>query len=667
MAYTVLARKYRSNNFDELVGQEHIAQTIKRAIESGRIAHAFLFCGTRGTGKTSTARILAKALNCQKSDKPTPTPCDKCNSCVSIARGDDMDVIEIDAASNTGVDNVRDLIGNAQYRPVNSRFKIYIIDEVHMLSKQAFNALLKTLEEPPDHVKFILATTEAEKVLPTIQSRCQRYDFRNIPTREIAGHLKNICKEEKITADADALLLVAKAGAGSMRDSLSLLDRLLSTGEKHLTADMIEQMLGLPKAQVIYDIAQAIGTGDTKKTLTLSNDLVTRGLSAETMVGSLIDHLHNLLIIRTCGIESGLVEVPGIPPKDLTTQAAAFDPAVLTQDIALLEELKRSLRTAQAGRALIDATLVRLALAEQFKNVTELLAGVGNGSASSSPDALKKKYELNSAALAPSPPAGEGWGEGEDSPSVASSNTESDPKSSSSAGLTSPDDSTPHPSSLPQGEREEVPPVTTSDANDDLPAVGRVWEGEKISLSAAFKKFNSHKSEPPRAKATTQSFNGVSNLEPVDASDLHAVMSHLQHAVHEQHGIVSFLSQGTIKNIGDNLTVIAFPEKSLAPTMLDRGNKKQILADALSSLLGRPTALKFEVDSNLSNADAVRPVTAAVKPAPKNNGANGNYAPTLPAVPTIRVTSELKEELQQKDELIAAVVDVLGGEIVKVE
>src|SRR5882724_10303775 len=210
MSYTVLARRYRSGTFDEVVGQNHVAQTLKKAIASGRIAHAYLFCGTRGTGKTSTARILAKALNCHAAKDATPDPCGKCQSCVAIARGDDIDVIEIDAASNTGVDNVRDLIENSQYRPAASRFKIYIIDEVHMLSKSAFNALLKTLEEPPEHVKFILATTEPEKVLPTILSRSQRYDFRNIPTREIAEHLKAVVKGEKVSADEDVLLLIAK-------------------------------------------------------------------------------------------------------------------------------------------------------------------------------------------------------------------------------------------------------------------------------------------------------------------------------------------------------------------------------------------------------------------------------------------------------------------------
>src|SRR3954463_14513894 len=278
MSYTVLARRYRSGNFDELIGQDHIARTLKKAITSGRIAHAYLFCGTRGTGKTSTARILAKSLNCERSDGPTADPCGECNSCQAIARGEDIDVIEIDAASNTGVDNVRDLINNAQFRPARSRFKVYIIDEVHGLSKSAFNALLKTLEEPPSHVKFILATTEPEKVLPTILSRCQRYDFRNIPTREIAAHLKEICKKEKIKADEDALLLVAKAGAGSMRDSLSLLDRLLSVGEKELTTEMIEELLGLPKTQLIFDLAQSIGEGDVKSVLCRVETITSQGL-----------------------------------------------------------------------------------------------------------------------------------------------------------------------------------------------------------------------------------------------------------------------------------------------------------------------------------------------------------------------------------------------------
>ena len=349
MSYTVLARRYRSGTFDEVVGQQHIAQTLKKAIETDRLAHAYLFCGTRGTGKTSMARILAKALNCQNAKGPTPAPCGKCDSCLSIARGDDIDVIEIDAASNTGVDNVREIIENSRYRPARSRFKVYIIDEVHMLSKSAFNALLKTLEEPPEHVKFILATTEPEKVLPTILSRCQRYDFRNISSREIAGHLKNICKQEKIDADDDALALVARAGNGSMRDSLSLLDRLLSLGEKRLTAKMIEQMLGLPRAQLVNQLTESIGSADVKAVLSQVEEMIAAGLSPDTLLSVLSDQFRNLLILRACGPSAAdLLDIPADPK--LAALAEKFDPAALSQNIAIIEELRRNMRQSNRPR-----------------------------------------------------------------------------------------------------------------------------------------------------------------------------------------------------------------------------------------------------------------------------------------------------------------------------
>ena len=410
MSYTVLARKYRSANFDELVGQEHIAKTLKRAIETGRIAHAYLFCGTRGTGKTSTARILAKALNCQKFDAPTPTPCGKCDSCLAIARGDDIDVIEIDAASNTGVDNVREIIENAQYRPARSRFKVYIIDEVHMLSKSAFNALLKILEEPPGHVKFILATTEPEKVLPTILSRCQRYDFRNISSKEIAAHLKEICKKEKISAADDALALVAKAGAGSMRDALSLLDRLLSLGDKSLSAKDVEQILGLPRAQAIFELVDALGAGDVKQTLQRADALISAGLSPDGLIAALSDHLRNLLIALTCGKDSGLLDVPGLSETDLAAQAARFDPAALAQDIAILEELRRTIRQNQTGRAMLDATLVRIALAEQFAPIGAMLAGGGGATEQKKkPEAISPAPPAKTAEAAPIPSTGDIW------------------------------------------------------------------------------------------------------------------------------------------------------------------------------------------------------------------------------------------------------------------
>ncbi|MGN6625335.1 MAG: DNA polymerase III subunit gamma/tau, partial [Tepidisphaeraceae bacterium] len=501
MAYTVLARRYRSGTFDELIGQQHVAQTLKNAITSNRLAHAFLFCGTRGTGKTSSARILAKCLNCESSDKPTPNPCGKCYSCQAIARGDDIDVIEIDAASNTGVDNVREIIENSQFRPARSRFKIYIIDEVHMLSKSAFNALLKTLEEPPEHVKFILATTEAEKVLPTILSRCQRYDFRNIPTREIAAHLKTICAQEKIQADDAAILLVAKAGAGSMRDALSLLDRLLSAVGENLTVDSIEQLLGLPRSQQIFELVQAIGRGDVKAVLTQVDVLITSGLSPETLTASLTDHLRNLLILNTCGPTSDLVEVPGLPLEDLAAQAGRFNAIALSQDIVILEELRRQLRTSGAGRALVDATMVRLTLAEQFSTIDGLMSAVETADLGGS--AEKKKSELTGPPEA-APERGPG-------PEPARSNT-----AASVGPATGSSSITPSAGAAPEPiAREEPANIEPVSEVDDLPAVGKVWEGAgPTSIFAAFKK-----SGAPKPAAAAAPIVATSNVGPVDRND----------------------------------------------------------------------------------------------------------------------------------------------------
>jgi DNA polymerase III subunit gamma/tau len=373
MAYNVLARKYRSTTFDDLIGQEQVAHTLKKAIELGRVAHAYLFCGARGTGKTSTARILAKCLNCLSHDKPTAKPCNKCDSCKAIAAGEDIDVSEMDAASNTGVDDVRQIISNAHFRPARARFRVYIIDEVHMLSKNAFNALLKTLEEPPEHAKFILATTEPEKVLATILSRCQRYDFRLITSKQIAAHLADICKKEKLSADEESLLLVARSAGGSMRDALSLLERLASGGADRLTAQVAEQLLGLPKAQTVFDLADSIAQSDVARTLTGADAILSSGLSADALVSALAEHLRNLLILRTCPKDTSLVEAPGLNFADLQKQAASFDPVALTQDVTILEELRRHMRQSQSGRALLDATLVRLVMADQFNSIGQLL------------------------------------------------------------------------------------------------------------------------------------------------------------------------------------------------------------------------------------------------------------------------------------------------------
>lgn len=390
MAYTVLARKYRSQTFDEVVGQDPIAKTLKNAIKTGRVAHAYLFAGTRGVGKTTMARVLAKSLNCLAAKAPTIEPCCKCDSCILINIGEDIDVIEIDGATNNGVEQVRQLRENAIYRPARCRFKIYIIDEVHMLTVPAFNALLKTLEEPPSHVKFIFATTEPNKVIPTIQSRCQRFDFSNISPKLIAEQLKSILKQEKIKYDEDLMLPLAKMATGSMRDGLSLLDRLISTGEEPLTVGLLEEYLGQPNSEKIYHLIGQIGDSNAAGTLAAVEDLISTGLSEVQIADSLIDYMRDLMVIKSTGAESELLILTAEQKKRTAELAEKFDAAALIYNITALEKLRWALKNSDAPRALLEATLLRFALSEHFMNVDELMSQLQTGSST----AIKKKLVI---------------------------------------------------------------------------------------------------------------------------------------------------------------------------------------------------------------------------------------------------------------------------------
>jgi DNA polymerase-3 subunit gamma/tau len=389
MAYTVLARKYRSQTFEDVVGQDAIAQTLRNAIKTGRVAHAYLFCGTRGVGKTTMARILAKALNCLESKEPTGEPCCRCESCVAVNTGDDIDVIEIDGASNNGVDEVRRLRENAAYRPARSRYKIYIIDEVHMLSTAAFNALLKILEEPPSHVKFIFATTEPNKVLATIQSRCQRFDFRNIGPKEIAGQLRNILQQEKLKYEDDLLITLSRMANGSMRDALSLLDRLISTGAEKLGSDLLERYLGRPSSSKVCDLISRIGDNDASGALKATQELINSGLSEVQIVDCLIDYMRDVMVVKTAGTESEMLILTAEQQQQLGALAEKFDIAALVYNITALEKLRWSVKNSDSPRALLDALLVRFAMSEHFLNVDELLARLQGGAPA---DGIKKKY-----------------------------------------------------------------------------------------------------------------------------------------------------------------------------------------------------------------------------------------------------------------------------------
>jgi len=404
MAYTVLARRYRSQSFGDVVGQSAIANTLINAIRTGRVAHAYLFCGTRGVGKTSMARIFARALNApatvpdapkiEGDDHTYPAPDVQQRMADAIMRGDDLNVIEIDGASNNSVQDARDLIGSAGLAPTtNARYKIYIIDEVHMLSTAAFNALLKTMEEPPSHVKFILATTEPHKIPATIHSRCQRFDFKNIPAGEIKQHLADVLKHEGVEADDEVLYQLAVLGNGSMRDALSLMDRLLATGQKPLTPKVIEDMLGLPARDRMIALVDALASGDIAEALKQVDALLSTGIGQDQMVEVLIEHLRQLMLIAACGADSELVELSPESRRRAAEQARRFDAAGLVYMIALCDGLARSGKSSSNPRALLDAVVVRLALAEKMADVTRVLSGglIAAGSLPSTPSPEQKK------------------------------------------------------------------------------------------------------------------------------------------------------------------------------------------------------------------------------------------------------------------------------------
>ncbi|MEI8121568.1 MAG: DNA polymerase III subunit gamma/tau [bacterium] len=361
MAYEVLARKWRPQQFADVVGQDHVTQTLQNAIKANRIAHAYLFVGPRGTGKTSMARLFAKALNCATG--PTVTPCGACDSCREITSGTSMDVLEIDGASNNGVEQVRELRDNVKFAPTHGKYKIYIIDEVHMLSQGAFNALLKTLEEPPAHVKFFFATTEVHKVLPTIVSRCQRFDLRRIPTALIIERLNLIAAEEKITLDADAALAIARGAEGGLRDAESAMDQLIAFRGDTITEADVLSVFGLVSRETLETLATAVLTGDVGRIVGIIADLDAGGKDMQRLVLELLDHFRALLIYECAPEASATLDVMASQLESLKKQAELARPDRLIRIAEALSQAEDRMRYALSRRTLVETALIRCAKA----------------------------------------------------------------------------------------------------------------------------------------------------------------------------------------------------------------------------------------------------------------------------------------------------------------
>ena len=357
--YLVLARKWRPQAFDDVVGQEHVTRTLQNAIRAGRVHHAFLFIGSRGIGKTTTARILAKALNCVQFDGPTPEPCGVCEMCTSIAAGNSIDVIEIDGASNNSVEDVRQIRENVRMVPSRARYKIYVIDEVHQLSISAFNALLKTLEEPPPHAVFILATTEAHKIPATIVSRCQRYDFRRVGLDSIVTLLRGILEKEGVRCSNEALHAIARAADGGVRDAESILDQLVSYCDGEITFRDVFDVLGLVDWKVLHDLCAAVLDKDVSRLLTLVESVVISGKDLSQFVGEILRYFRNLLVCRT-GAPRELLALPEDEANELATWAERFSLTELIRLVEQFSELSQSYDSQLAQRTALEALLVKI-------------------------------------------------------------------------------------------------------------------------------------------------------------------------------------------------------------------------------------------------------------------------------------------------------------------
>jgi DNA polymerase-3 subunit gamma/tau len=376
MAYQVLARKYRPQNFSEVIGQEHVTRTLKNAIEQGRIAHGYIFSGHRGIGKTTIARILAMCLNCRKSDRPTPEPCGVCESCTEIKAGSAVDVIEIDAATNRGIDEIRELREAARYRPARDRYKIYILDEAHQITDAAFNALLKTLEEPPPHIVFMMATTEPEDIPQTIRSRCQHFSFHAVSFDDITKQLTDIAQKEGIKADAEAIAVLAEAGDGSMRDALSIMDQAIACcgPDVKLTAEMVRGLIGTVSTDVMEQLLDCVAQNDSQRALRLIDGLMTQGQSPAYFAKQLVKFLRNCVVAKVAGNDSSLLQISSDERARATRVAEKFSEEDLTRFMQIALRTHSELGYKQEQRFHLELGVLKMVHAQRLLPLEQLLS-----------------------------------------------------------------------------------------------------------------------------------------------------------------------------------------------------------------------------------------------------------------------------------------------------
>jgi len=405
MSYQVLARKYRPQKLSEVIGQEHVTRTLKNAIEQGRTAHGYIFSGHRGIGKTTIARILAMALNCRSQDHPIPEPCGICESCTEIRAGNSVDVIEIDAATNRGIDEIRELREAARYRPARDRFKIYILDEAHQITDAAFNALLKTLEEPPGHVVFMLATTQPEDIPQTIRSRCQHFSFRAVRFEEIMGQLRDLLGREKLEADEDALALLAEAGDGSMRDALSILDQAIASSTGRLTAEAVRQLVGAAPSGVLEEVMQAVSRSGSEEVLRLADKLISEGQNPTHFARQLVRFLRNAVVAKVAGKDSALLQISSDERARVARIADLFSEEDLARHLQIMLRTHGELGYKQEQRFHLELGLLKMAHAQRLLPIEQLLTEVAGAAGTTGPRPASRPSVISEARTSSAAPA----------------------------------------------------------------------------------------------------------------------------------------------------------------------------------------------------------------------------------------------------------------------
>lgn len=569
MSYQVLARKYRPQRFAEVIGQEHVTRTLKNAIEQGRIAHGYIFSGHRGIGKTTVARILAMALNCRSAEQPVSEPCGVCDSCVEIRAGNAVDVIEIDAATNRGIDEIRELREAARYRPARDRFKIYILDEAHQITDAAFNALLKTLEEPPGHVVFMLATTQPEDIPQTIRSRCQHFSFRAVKFGQIVDQLKDLCGRESISAEDEALALLAEAGDGSMRDALSLLDQAIASSEGKLTAESVRQLIGVASSGILEDIMQSVSRSASDDILRTTDRLLSEGQNPVHFAKQLVRFLRNTIVAKVAGDDSSLLQISSDERNRVARVAELFSEEDLARHLQIMLRTHAELGYRQEQRFHLELGLLKMAHAQRLLPIEQLLSGV---------EPVKAGTQERKLSLAPEPKKTEPGAAARPfvSPFAADTARKGTPRMEAAP---EPQSTQPRPTPAPIS-----PPVMMGSA---APAVAREPEPAR----------------QPESKPTS------ANLDDVRTAVLNAV---------EAAGLSmlsSMLGAGEWAINGNELTIRVAASAALIDMSVSNDGRK-IVAAAASGALGRPAKLQV-LPGGAPQAGAPRPASTGSNGSPR--------------------------------------------------